>query len=145
MRSILRVLKRTPLKCGLWQKRTLRKHIFIGECLLPLPQPPSLDLDILFIFFTHYCINSGIILYSFACLLFSNNYPGIMYQGLAITTSSGQAVLQLDKLETKAEVKGSLDLLDERARKPVGGKMEVVARLREPFSGESQVFRMSIW
>lgn len=45
-------------------------------------------------------------------------------------------MLQLEKFETKTEVKGVLDLLDEKGRKPVGGKMEVVARLREPLSGE---------
>ena len=44
-------------------------------------------------------------------------------------------MLPLDKLEMRSEVRGTLDLLDEKGRKPVGGKMEVVARLREPFSG----------
>ena len=44
-------------------------------------------------------------------------------------------MLPLDKLETRSEVRGTLDLLDEKGRKPVGGKMEVVARLREPFTG----------
>ena len=29
-RSILRLVKRNPVKCCVWQKRTLRKHIFIG-------------------------------------------------------------------------------------------------------------------
>ena len=47
-------------------------------------------------------------------------------------------MLQLEKLETRSEVRGTIDLLDEKARKPVGGKMELVARLREPLSGEKQ-------
>jgi coiled-coil and C2 domain-containing protein 1 len=85
-RSILRILKRTPLKCSLWQRRTLRKHIFIG-----------------------------------------------------------QAVLPLDKLEMRSEVRGTLDLLDEKGRKPVGGKMEVVARLREPFSGKDTEEKEEQW
>ena len=55
----------------------------------------------------------------------------------------GQAVLGLDKLESKSEVRGSVDLLDEKARKPVGGKMEVVARLREPLSGE--IIAVILW
>ena len=50
-RSILRVLKRNPLKCSLWQKRTLRKALFIGQLQIspwqlahnippsPLPRP----------------------------------------------------------------------------------------------------------
>jgi coiled-coil and C2 domain-containing protein 1 len=86
VRSIMRVLKRTPLKCGLWQKRTLRKHIFIG-----------------------------------------------------------QAVLQLEKLETRSEVRLTVDLLDEKARKPVGGKMELVARLREPLSGRDAEEKEEQW
>ena len=91
---MLRVLKRNPLRCSLWQKRTFRKHIFIGwhGYLTPSPQ---------------------------------------------LSLPPGQAVLQLERLETKCEVNGVLDLLDEKGRKPVGGKMEVVARLREPLSGES--------
>lgn len=44
-------------------------------------------------------------------------------------------MLQLEKLESKYQVMGTLDLLDERGRKPIGGKIEVVARIREPFSG----------
>lgn len=44
-------------------------------------------------------------------------------------------MLPLDKLENHVEVRATLDLLDEKGRKPVGGKMEVVARLREPFTG----------
>ena len=31
LKSMQRVFKRTPVKCGVWQKRTLRKDIFIGE------------------------------------------------------------------------------------------------------------------
>ena len=56
----------------------------------------------------------------------------------ASLSPTGQAVLQLEKLETRSEVRLTVDLLDEKARKPVGGKMELVARLREPLSGEKQ-------
>ena len=41
----------------------------------------------------------------------------------------------LEALETKSEVHRTLDLLDERGRKPVGGEMEVFVRLREPLTG----------
>ena len=50
--------------------------------------------------------------------------------------SPGQAVFQIEKLETHSELRATLDLLDEKGRKPVGGNMEVVARLREPFTGK---------
>ena len=30
LKSMQRVFKRTPVKCVVWQKRTLRKDIFIG-------------------------------------------------------------------------------------------------------------------
>lgn len=96
-RSILRVLKRSPLRCSVWQKRTLRKHLFIGE--------------------KSSCRGSG------------------RSQFLSKLLSLGQAVLPLDKLENRVEVRATLDLLDEKGRKPVGGKMEVAARLREPFTG----------
>ena len=43
--------------------------------------------------------------------------------------------LQLEALETKSEVNAIVDILDERGRKPVGGKMEVATRLREPITG----------
>ena len=41
VRSMLRVMKRNPLRATLWQKRTLRKHLFIGE---PWPRPPTRPL-----------------------------------------------------------------------------------------------------
>ena len=31
-RSMLRIFKRSPVKCGVWQRRTLRKDLFIGGC-----------------------------------------------------------------------------------------------------------------
>lgn len=48
---------------------------------------------------------------------------------------AGQVNVQLESLENKSEVHSSLDLLDERGRKPVGGKVEVFVRLREPLTG----------
>ena len=43
--------------------------------------------------------------------------------------------IPLETLETKSEVHSTLDLLDDRGRKPVGGKLEVFVRLREPLTG----------
>ena len=51
---------------------------------------------------------------------------------------AGQVSVPLEPLETKSEVHCTLDLLDERGRKPVGGKMEVFVRLREPLTGRDQ-------
>ena len=33
IKVMTRTLKRTPVKCGVWQKRALRKDLFIGECV----------------------------------------------------------------------------------------------------------------
>ena len=43
--------------------------------------------------------------------------------------------MPLEGLETKSELHSTLDLLDEKGRKPVGGKLEVFVRLREPLTG----------
>ncbi len=44
--------------------------------------------------------------------------------------------VQLEALETKSEVQSVAEVLDEKGRKPIGGKMEVCARLREPITGK---------
>ena len=49
----------------------------------------------------------------------------------------GLAQLSIESLETKTEARGVVDLMEEKGRRPVGGKLEVVARLREPLTGES--------
>ncbi|KFQ32450.1 Coiled-coil and C2 domain-containing protein 1B, partial [Mesitornis unicolor] len=46
----------------------------------------------------------------------------------------GTAHLKLDKLESECEVRGIIEIFD--GRKPTGGKLEVIARLREPLSGQ---------
>ncbi len=33
IKTMTRTLKRTPVKCGVWQKRAFRKDLFIGECV----------------------------------------------------------------------------------------------------------------
>lgn len=98
-RSILRVLKRNPLRATLWQKRTLRKSLFLGKRLSCNCRRRS---------------------------SFKSFFPPL---------PTGQAVFPLEKLETRSELRANLDHLDEKGRKPVGGKMELVARLREPFTG----------
>ena len=85
-RSMLRIVKRHPLKCTMYQRRTLRKDIFIGQALVPL-----------------------------------------------------------ESLETKCEVHVTEDLKDEKGRKPVGGKLEVFVRLREPLSGRDQEVKKQKW
>ena len=47
----------------------------------------------------------------------------------------GQGLLSLETLETKCESRMCVDLVDEKGRKPSGGKLEAVVRLREPLSG----------
>lgn len=47
----------------------------------------------------------------------------------------GQGLISLEKLEGKCEAHVCVDLVDEKGRKPSGGKVEVVARLREPLTG----------
>ena len=85
-RSLLRAFKRYPIKCHVYQHRTLRKDIFIGVVLVPL-----------------------------------------------------------DLLETKCEIHVTEDLKDEKGRKPVGGKLEVRVRLREPLSGRDQEVKKQKW
>ena len=48
----------------------------------------------------------------------------------------GQGLVSLEGLERKCECRVCVDLLDEKGRKPSGGKVEVLCRLREPLSGE---------
>ena len=43
--------------------------------------------------------------------------------------------MSLEALEVKCEAHVCVDLVDEKGRKPSGGKMEAVLRLREPLSG----------
>ena len=85
-RSLLRIFKRHPLKCSVYQRRTLRKDIFVGL-----------------------------------------------------------VSAQLESLETKCEVHVTEDLKDEKGRKPVGGKLEVKVRLREPLSGRDQEIKKQKW
>ena len=85
-RSLLRAFKRYPIKCNVYQHRTLRKDIFVGVVLVPL-----------------------------------------------------------ESLETKCEIHVTEDLKDEKGRKPVGGKMEVQVRLREPLSGRDQEVKKQKW
>ena len=47
----------------------------------------------------------------------------------------GQGLLSLETLETKCESRMCVDLVDEKGRKPAGGKLEAVVRLREPLTG----------
>ncbi len=49
----------------------------------------------------------------------------------------GQGLVSLEGLESRCETRVCVDLLDDKGRKPTGGKVEVVARLREPLTGES--------
>ena len=54
---------------------------------------------------------------------------------VCLSLPQGQALLSLEALEGKCEVLSCVDLVDEKGRKPSGGKMEAVLRLREPLSG----------
>ena len=67
-----------------------------------------------------------------------NKYICFIWVGECPTcfAGAGQVSVQLELLEGKSEVYASLELLDERGRKPVGGKMEVYVRLREPLTGK---------
>ena len=87
MRSLQRVFKRQPLRCTIYQSRSLlRRAIFVGLALIPL-----------------------------------------------------------ETLETKCEVRASEDLKDEKGRRATGGKLEVYVRLREPLSGCDQDEREQKW
>lgn len=86
MRSLQRVFKRQPIRCTLYQHRTLRKHIFMGV-----------------------------------------------------------ALVSLEALESKCEIRISEDLKDEKGRRPIGGKLEVFVRLREPLSGCDQEEKEQKW
>lgn len=57
----------------------------------------------------------------------------------------GQALVPLEALESKCEVHMASDLKDEKGRKPVGGKLEVFVRLREPLSGRDQEDKEQKW
>ena len=85
-RSLSKVFKRHPVKCTIYQHRTLRKDIFIGLVLV-----------------------------------------------------------SLESLETKCELHVTEDLKDEKGRRPVGGKLEVKVRLREPLSGRDQEVKKQKW
>ena len=50
----------------------------------------------------------------------------------------GQALLSLEGVENHSEVKLTVDLLDEKGRKPSGGKLEAAIRLREPLTGKAR-------
>ena len=86
LRSLQRVIKRSPLTCTLFHRRTLRKDIFLGA-----------------------------------------------------------AHVSLEQLDTKCEVKNCFDLLDEKGKKPVGGKLEVVVKLREPLSCRDEEEKEEQW
>ena len=86
LRNIQRVIKRSPLTCTLYHRRTLRKDIFLGV-----------------------------------------------------------AHVSLEQLDTKSEVKSCFDLLDEKGKKPVGGKLEVMVRLREPLSCRDEEEKEEQW
>ena len=49
--------------------------------------------------------------------------------------AAGQGLLSLEVLDKKCEHRVTVDLVDEKGRKPTGGKLTVVARLREPLTG----------
>lgn len=48
---------------------------------------------------------------------------------------AGQGLLPLEALDKKCEHRATVDLLDEKGRKATGGTLTVVARLREPLTG----------
>ena len=85
-RSLLRVFKRQSVKFTMYQHRTLRRDIFVGQAAIPL-----------------------------------------------------------EGLESKCEVHMACDLKDEKGRRPVGGKLEVYVRLREPLSGRDQEEKEQKW
>ena len=85
-RSLQRVFKRQLVKLTIYQHRTLRRDIFVGQAAIPL-----------------------------------------------------------EGLENKCEVHMACDLKDEKGRKPVGGKLEVYVRLREPLSGRDQEEKEQKW
>ena len=41
----------------------------------------------------------------------------------------------MEVLEKKCEHRATVDLVDEKGRKPTGGKLTILAQLREPLSG----------
>ena len=57
----------------------------------------------------------------------------------------GAAHVSLEQLDTKCEIKNCFDLLDEKGKKPVGGKLEVVVRLREPLSSRDEEEKEEQW
>ena len=66
------------------------------------------------------------------------SYDWMVDEKFLPSTTAGLVNVPLEPLETKSEVHSTLDLLDERGRKPMGGKMEVFVRLREPLTGRDQ-------
>ena len=60
--------------------------------------------------------------------LYGNNYVMSFH-------AAGQGLLSLEVLDKKCEHRVTVDLVDEKGRKPTGGKLTVVARLREPLTG----------
>ena len=85
-RSLLRTFKRHRVKCQVYQRRSIRRDLFIG-----------------------------------------------------------QANVSLEALENKCEFHVSEDLKDEKGRKPIGGKLEVIIRLREPLTGRDQQEKEQKW
>lgn len=57
----------------------------------------------------------------------------------------GQALVSLEAMENKCEVHISEDLKDERGRRAIGGRLEVLVRLREPLTGRDQEEKEQKW
>lgn len=57
----------------------------------------------------------------------------------------GMVSVPLESLEKKCDLHLTEDLKDEKGRKPVGGKLEVKIRLREPLSGRDQEVKNQKW
>ena len=61
--------------------------------------------------------------------------PPLLFLTHTLSLHAGQGLINLESLETKSELQQVVDLMDEKGRKQVGGKLEVAARLREPLTG----------
>lgn len=57
----------------------------------------------------------------------------------------GMVSVSLEALEKKCDLHVTEDIKDEKGRKPVGGKLEVKVRLREPLSGRDQEVKNQKW
>nr|XP_046263639.1 coiled-coil and C2 domain-containing protein 1B isoform X2 [Scatophagus argus] len=55
----------------------------------------------------------------------------------------GTALLKLDKLETRSEIREIVEVMD--GRKPTGGRVEAKVRLREPLSGQDMQTSTERW